>query len=461
MNHALPDDVYTVASLTAHVRDDLRDGYDGIRVVGEISQPRTPRSGHVYLTLQDRDAVLPCVIWRSAAARMRVPVEEGLEVVASGGLDVYLPHGRYQFIIRSLEPVGAGARQLAFERLRKTLADEGLFEQARKKLLPPLPRRIALITSKTGAAVRDMVEVISRRMPGVTLLLLPVRVQGEGAADEIASALLTADAEAAADVIIVGRGGGSLEDLWAFNEEMVARAIAACTTPIISAVGHETDTTIADLVADVRAATPSHAGELVVPDARRLQEQVQGVRHRLGRALRRVLDTRWQRLEALAERPVLRRPARLVQDRREPLKHLGARLRAARPGEALARRRALVEGLATRLRPPVASRIIALRERVERAAAGQREQVVRATHARRETLERLALRMRALSPLRVLARGYSLTERLGDDDLVGGRLLTSIDALEPGDRLRTRVGGGGIIESAVTRIVAPSSEDSA
>ena len=461
MNHALPDDVYTVASLTAHVRDDLREGYDGIRVVGEISQPRTPRSGHVYLTLKDRDAVLPCVIWRSAAARMRVPIEEGLEVVASGGLDVYLPHGRYQFIIRTLEPVGAGARQLAFERLRKALAEEGLFEVERKQPLPPFPRRIALITSKTGAAVRDMVEVISRRMPGVTLLLLPVRVQGEGAADEIASALLTADAEARADVIIVGRGGGSLEDLWAFNEEMVARAIAACATPVISAVGHETDTTIADLVADVRAATPSHAGELVVPDARRLHEQVRGARHRLGRALRRVLDTRWQKLEALAERPVLRRPGRFVEERQKTLTYLGARLRAARPKEALARRRALVEGLGARLHPPVVSGVLALRERVEQAAARQRDQVVRATHARRESVERLALRLRALSPLRVLARGYSLTERVEDADANGGRVLTSTDAIGPGDRLRTRVGGGGIIESAVTRIVTPSSEDPA
>ncbi|MDA1195855.1 MAG: exodeoxyribonuclease VII large subunit, partial [Planctomycetota bacterium] len=307
--------VLTVSELTADIRGLLDVTFGDLWVRGEISQPRTPASGHVYLTLKDAGAVLPAVMWRSSATRLRFRLEEGQEVLARGGIDVYPPHGKYQFVIRQLEPVGEGALRLAFEQLRARLEAEGLFAPERKRPLPTLPRRIALVTSRTGAAVRDMVTVIHRRHPGVDLVLLSVRVQGPGAAQEIAAALQRADRDARADVILVGRGGGSLEDLWAFNEEVVARAIAACRTPVVSAVGHETDTTIADLVADLRAATPSQAGELVVPVRAELLERLERERARLVHRMQVRLARAWQRVEALGDRPVLRAGRGLLASR--------------------------------------------------------------------------------------------------------------------------------------------------
>ena len=424
----------TVSELTAEIRGVLDATFGDVWVRGEISQPRTPSSGHVYLTLKDEGAVLPAVIWRSTAARLRFRPEEGQEVLVRGGIDVYPPHGRYQLIVRRMEPVGEGALRLAFEQLRATLAAEGLFDEERKRPLPPMPRRIALVTSRTGAAVRDMVSVIQRRFPAVHLLLLPVRVQGEGAAAEIAAALARADRIARADVIIVGRGGGSLEDLWAFNEEVVARAIAACETPVVSAVGHETDVTIADLVADVRAATPSQAGELVVPVladlraalAREQAQLVQRMRVRLARA--------WQRVEALGDRPVLRDPVASVRLRRRGLEHLGRRLAGRSPGAALGRSRERLEGLDQRL---------------QRAARLRWHEADRA-------LEGLRGRLRALSPLAVLGRGYSLTTRAED-----GRVVRRVADVAVGDRLRTQAGDGGAIESVVERVDAPAREEQA
>jgi exodeoxyribonuclease VII large subunit len=441
--------VYTVARLTAELRGVLGATFGDVWVRGEISQPRTPSSGHVYLTLKDDEAVLPAVIWRSTAARLRVRPAEGLEVLVRGGIDVYPPHGRYQLVVRALEPLGEGALRLAFEQLRARLEAEGLFEAARKRPLPALPRRVALVTSRTGAAVRDMVHVIHRRHPGVHLLLLPVRVQGEGAAGEIAAALGRADRLARADVILVGRGGGSLEDLWAFNEEVVARAIAACRTPVVSAVGHETDVTIADLVADVRAATPSQAGELVVPVRAELLARLDEQRARLGHRMRVRLERAWQRLEALGDRPVLRTPAGLLQRRARSLAHLQARLAARHPAAALARRAETLARLGARLRPPLPRR---LRRARERLAQGERG-LLRAGGARwdraGQRLEVLGGRLRALSPLAVLARGYSLTTRAGDD-----RVLRRAGEARVGDLLRTRLGGGGHVDSRVERVVA-------
>jgi len=445
-----------VSDLTEQLRQTLGVAFGDVWVRGEVSQPRRVASGHLYLTLKDESAVCPCVVWRSTVARLRLLPEEGQEVLVRGGIDVYPPHGRYQLIVRSIEALGAGALRLAFERLRKRLEAEGLFDPARKRPLPPLPRRVALVTSATGAAVRDLVTVIRRRFPPVTILLRAVRVQGEGAAREIAAALDFVDRRADADVIVVGRGGGSGEDLQAFNEEAVARAIAACRTPVVSAVGHEHDVTISDLVADVRAATPSQAGELVVPVLADLLRQVGREQGRLARALRVRLDDAWQRVEGLGERPVLRATASLLRPRRERVEHLAARLRARSPLAVLRRRAESLAGLQARLEPPLVRRLRAERERVATHAARLGRAVGILRERRGARLAALAQRLAALSPEAVLRRGFSLTLD------AEGRVLRTAADVGIGDAIRTRLGDGSEVGSRVERVrSAPVTEGGA
>ena len=257
--------VLTISQLTRQVKNLVEEHFPFVRVIGEVSNCTVAGSGHVYLTLKDEAAQIRAVMWRSKASRLKFELHDGLEVVASGPLEVYEARGTYQLIIEQLIPQGVGALELAFRQLQEKLAAEGLFDPERKRPLPEFPRRIALITSPTSAAVRDLLQVITRRWQAVDLLIIPVPVQGEGAAEEIAAALRSVHRIPQCDVVITGRGGGSLEDLWAFNEEIVARAIYECPIPVISAVGHEIDISISDLVADRRALTPSEAGELVVP----------------------------------------------------------------------------------------------------------------------------------------------------------------------------------------------------
>jgi exodeoxyribonuclease VII large subunit len=415
--------VLSVGEVTFALRDLVAASFGEVLVRGEVTGLRKAAAGHLYFTLKDAQAVLPCVLWRSTVARMKFRLDEGIEVVCRGGVDVYPPHGKYQLIVQEVSPLGVGALQLAFEQVRKRLEAEGLFDPARKIALPSVPRRVCLVTSRSGAAVRDLATVIHRRFPRVEIVLVNVRVQGPGAAEEIARGLALADARAAADVIVVGRGGGSLEDLWAFNEEVVARAIAACVTPIVSAVGHEIDVTIADLVADVRAATPSQAGELVVPVRADLLADLDGRRGRLAHLVRVRVDRAWQRIEAAAGRPVLRDPLSRIAAVRRGLDHLAARLHSAGPAAELARRRESVVNLSSRA-------ALAARHRVQRAFASY--------EARRAQVE-------ALSPLRVLDRGYSLTRT------AAGALLKSVAQAKPGDRLVTEVNDGRV-ESRVEAV---------
>src|SRR6516225_5553291 len=256
--------VYTVSDLTARIRDLLARNFTDVSVQGEISNCRPAASGHLYFTLKDERAQVRCVFFKQQQRGMRFRPEDGLKVTVRGSVSVYEARGEYQIYVESLEPAGRGALQLAFEQLKKRLETEGLFDAKRKKPLPLLPSRIGLITSPSGAAVRDVVRILKRRFPNVHLTLYPVRVQGEGAADGIVKALAYFNRKRSADVLLLVRGGGSLEDLWSFNEESVARSMVACAIPVISGVGHETDFTIADFVADVRASTPSAAAELVV-----------------------------------------------------------------------------------------------------------------------------------------------------------------------------------------------------
>src|SRR5437899_3499917 len=288
-----PRTLYTVSALTALLRVHIESAFPNIWVEGEVSNLRIPTSGHAYFTLKDAASQMRAVLFRSVGRSLRFALQDGMQLVCRGRVTVYEPKGDYQVIVEYAEPKGVGALQLAFEQLKARLAAEGLFDQARKRPLPFLPRRIGVVTSPTGAAIRDIVQVAHKRDPGITIVLDPVAVQGESAAGEIACAIEELNKMGGFDVLIVGRGGGSLEDLWPFNEEVVVRAIAASHIPVVSAVGHEIDFTIADFVADVRAPTPSAAAELVVRDRQDLLKRVVGFWNRAVQAVRvRIRDCR-------------------------------------------------------------------------------------------------------------------------------------------------------------------------
>ena len=279
-------DVRTISQITREIKAQVDSRFRSVWVQGEVSNCSRAGSGHYYLTLKDEHAQLRAVIWRSTAVRLRFEIHDGLEVVANGPIEIYQARGSYQLIINQLIPKGVGPLELAFRQMQQKLAAEGLFDPHHKRPLPRFPKRLALVTSPSGAAVRDMLQVITRRWPAVDIVILPVAVQGADAAHHIAAALRSIHRFPGVDVVITGRGGGSLEDLWAFNEEVVARAIFDCPVPLISAVGHETDVSIADLVADRRALTPSEAGELVVPNIDDVANEISHVRERLSAGLR-------------------------------------------------------------------------------------------------------------------------------------------------------------------------------
>jgi exodeoxyribonuclease VII large subunit len=394
---ALPNGVKvrSVAELTRDVKTLLEEAHPSVWVAGEISNVGRPQSGHVYLTLKDSEAQLRAVIWRGVALRLRFNPQDGLEVIARGRLSVYVPRGEYQLVVEELQPKGMGVLELALRQLREKLFQLGYFAPERKKPLPRYPRRIALATSPTGAAVRDMLEVLAKRWPAAEVWICAVRVQGEGAGAEIAAALRLLNRRDGIDVIIVGRGGGSTEDLWAFNEEDVARAIFASRIPVVSAVGHEVDLTIADLVADYRALTPTEAATKVAPDWRQLLELMNGLGGQLRDLVLRRLQLGRARLRDLAGRPAFRRPLERVRDEERRLDECAERL----------------------ARAP--------RQHLERS---------------RERLAAQAGRLEALSPLNVLARGYSLTRREADETVV-----RHPDQVRPGDRLVTHVQHGRIL----------------
>ncbi len=392
----LPRDVLSVSDLTARLASLIENEFSSVKVVGEVSRVTYHASGHIYLALKDAGARIDAVIWRSTAGRLRFRVETGEEFVARGRLSVYAPRGNYQLVIDSLKPRGLGALELAFQQLQRRLAEEGLFDPERKRPLPFLPRRIALVTSPTGAAVRDMARVILRRFPPADLLVVPVKVQGEGAAEEIAAALESlGENRRGCEVVIVGRGGGSLEDLWAFNEEVVARAIAACPLPVVSAVGHEIDVSISDLVADRRALTPSEAGEIVVPRRDGLLADLAERGQRLRRAAEATISASRSRVAEAGRRLAARRPRRLLEERCQRLDELLSRLH-----------RAVNDG-------------------IER---------------RRERLAARAARLDAVSPMRVLGRGYSLTRPVDDR-----RCLRDAKDVSVGDVIETRLARGRLV----------------
>jgi exodeoxyribonuclease VII large subunit len=442
--------VRSVWEVTRAIKESLEDGFPHVHVEGEVSNFTRAASGHLYFGLKDARAYLPCVMWAQPARLLRFRPENGQSVVCRGRISVYEPRGAYQLVVDAMDAKGTGELLLAFERLKARLAAEGLFDPAHKKPLPALPERIGIVTSPSGAAVRDVLRVITGRFDNPDVLVLPARVQGEGAAREIADMIALANRHALCDVLIVTRGGGSIEDLWAFNEEVVARAIHASAIPVVSAVGHEIDVTIADLVADVRAATPSVAGELVVPRKadlkRRVDElreeialQVGGIVHRKRKASelavsrlrdpRGRLENRMIRVDDLAARleNALRHRLVLAAQRTEAAR---SRLRGRAPSVRIARRRADVAALVARIRGRVGA---SLRERRMRADA-------------------LAGTLGALSPLAVLGRGYAIVH--GAD----GRVLRDARRASAGEALRVRLARGEI-GVRVTEVNTPPPED--
>ena len=401
MNHDLfsPDPtrqpVLSVWQLTEQIKDVLEMSFPAVWVSGEISNFSRPQSGHCYLTLKDDRAQIRAVLWRGDAARVKFDLQDGLEVLCQGNLDLYPPRGSYQLVIRQIQPKGMGALELALRKLRERLAAEGLFEQARKRPLPRFPRRVAVVTSPTGAAIRDFLEVLHRRWRGTDVFVVPVRVQGEGAAQEIAAAIDRVNRlRPPVDCLVVARGGGSLEDLWSFNEECVVRAIYRSEAPVVSAVGHEIDVTLSDLVADVRALTPSEAAELIVPSGEEVRIDLARQSQRLLGALRNRAASLRARLEALASRRVLRKPH---------------------------------------------DRLHELARRLDELQLRQRRAIDQRLRQDRQRTDGLTAQLESLSPLAVLSRGYSLTQRLED-----GLLVRDAGELSVGDRLITRLGRGEV-----------------
>jgi len=362
--------VFTVSELTHSIRDLLEQQYADVWLVGEVSNFRNPNAKHYYFSLKDDSSQIHAVIF-GGRQKLAFEIQDGLELICHGRITVYNVRGEYQILIDYCEPKGKGALQLAFEQLKKKLEAEGLFASERKRKIPYLPRKIGVVTSPTGAAIRDIIHVLTRRFPTIEVLLIPVRVQGEGAAAEISDAIAKMNGRDDIDVIIVGRGGGSLEDLWAFNEEVVARAIFASRIPVISAVGHEIDYTIADFVADVRAPTPSAAAEIAVPRRADLQEQIAGLRRQLFLAIKQDLQTRWSEVQKCRGRIV-------DPSRRFPDLHMR------------------VDGLAQHLR-------FAMTGRMERTE---------------QQLLRLKSNLKHLSPFHILEKGYAVITKAGASESI-------------------------------------------
>ncbi len=384
----------SVTELVSAFKEIIETALPPVCVEAEISNCKRSAAGHYYLTLKDDNSEIGAVIWKATAARLKFQPKDGLRVLATGALQVYVARGTCQFIINRLQPQGVGELELAFRQLKQQLEAEGLFAAERKRALPRIPRRIALVTSPTSAAVRDMIQVITRRWPGANLIVLPVPVQGDGAATRIARAIRAVGSIPGVDVVITGRGGGSLEDLWAFNEEVVARAIADCPVPVVSAVGHEVDVSIADLVADRRALTPSEAGELVVPSAADLRTGLRQSAARVHQIMTGQLERLAQQLDAIESRNVFRRPMTMIDERRQRCDDIAGR--------------------------------------ADRAVRLQIERIQQRLAATTASLD-------ALSPLSVLARGYSLTTT------ADGTLVNSVSKAEDGIQIQVRVSDGVIM----------------
>jgi exodeoxyribonuclease VII large subunit len=392
----------TIAQLNSCVAAALELSIPKVWVVGEVSDFSQPRSGHVYLTLKDESAQVRAVMWRTTAERVKFAIEDGQSVVCFGRLDVYSPRGSYQLIIEKIEPQGVGALQLALKQLHVKLEREGLFEPSKKRILPPFPKRVGFVTSPSGAALRDFLEIAGRRWPGIEIVVISSKVQGEGAAEDIVRGIVAAaKLKPKLDILVVGRGGGSMEDLWCFNEEAVVRAVAQSPIPTVSAVGHDIDVTLCDLVADLRAATPSEAAERILPNQVEIRDWLYNFESRADNALRGLIERLRLRLDSLRQRPVLLRPEESLRLRMQQLDELNRRLDQG------------VDRQLTRYR---------------------------------NELTTMAATMDALSPLKTLGRGYSICRNARTSTI-----MKSKNDAQLGDAIVTEFADGRI-ESQVVEI---------
>lgn len=386
--------IYSVTELTREIKLLLETTIPVVSVEGEISNLKFHTSGHLYFSLKDKDAQIPAVMWRNRNAALRFTPQDGMKVLAVGKVSVYEKRGYYQFDVVKLQPAGIGELQFAFEQLKEKLLEEGLFDQEFKTHIPPYPERIGIVTSPTGAAIQDLMNILNRRFPGIEIILKPVKVQGEGAAQEIAAAIDEFNDYGAVDVLIIGRGGGSLEDLWAFNEEVVARAIFRSRIPVISAVGHEIDFTISDFVADLRAPTPSAAAELAVPDRTELRNQVHHYQKRMS--------------EIVASR---------VQYEKERLKNLVNSYGFLRTPDCIHQNQQRLDELTHSLQLSIEHRLVLLTTKIRSVAQ----------------------RLQSLAPPAILKRGYSICYRLQDNSIV-----KSADMLHVHDHIKVQLYEGDI-----------------
>jgi exodeoxyribonuclease VII large subunit len=424
--------VLSVGEITRQLKGAIEPRFRDVWVAGEIANFRRQSSGHLYFSLKDQEAVLGAVAWASQARRLPFEPADGQEVLARGFVEIYAPHGKYQLIVQELEPRGAGARALLLAQLKERLQKEGLLDLSRKRRLPFLPRRVGVATSPTGAALHDFLRVLSARFPNLPVLVAPCRVQGEGAAASVAAAV-KALVRAGCDVVVVTRGGGSQEDLWEFNDERLARALAACPVPVVSAVGHEVDVTVADLVADVRAATPTHAAQIVAPEKAELLARVAQLRARLSRAAGAALDGRRAALRALLAE--LADPKHLLSEQRHRVEDLGRRAEGTLRAR-LRRARAALEGLRERIgRQEPRARLRGLARRGQEARRRLDAWRAAAVPAQRLRLERLAARLEPANVARMLARGFALALR-------EGHLVKDSAAVAPGEALRLALARG-------------------
>ncbi len=437
--------VFSVSEVTKAVRGVIESAFDEVWIEGEVSNFRQQASGHQYFTLKDAGAQLSCVLFaRGSAWRKTVALQDGMLVQAKGRLTVYEARGQYQLVVSLVQAAGAGLLQAKFDALKRKLAAEGLFEAERKRALPEFPRAVGIVTSPTGAALRDMLNVLARRAPWLRVIVSPARVQGDGAAPEIASALdeLNRIAErgiAPVDVIVLARGGGSIEDLWEFNDESLARAIAASPLPVVSAVGHEIDFTIADFVADLRAPTPSAAAELIVPDTAELLRMLDERAAFLNRRITAAIETARVHLAGLLRSALFREPARRLEEATQRLDLSEQSLHRSLESQFTGLHQRL-EALGARVRQHRPDQILALHgERIARIAAMLSERFQQRLRRERDRLTRASDMLRLLSPEQTLARGYTITT--GAD----GSVLRSAAAAKPGEELQTRLRDGTVI----------------
>jgi exodeoxyribonuclease VII large subunit len=445
---AIRQHIYDVSELNQNIKTLLEDSFPFVWISGEISNFKIPSSGHCYLTLKDQHSQIQAVMFRGQARGLKFRPEDGLSIIGFGRLSVYTPRGLYQLILEYMEPKGLGSLHVAFDKLKRRLAAEGLFDDQRKKPLPVLSRQVSIVTSPTGAAIRDFINVAHRRFPNLPIEVVGVHVQGDLAPAQIVRAIAWLNARGRSDVIVLARGGGSIEDLWAFNDETVARAIAASDIPIVSAVGHETDFTIADFVADLRAPTPSAAAEIVVPSKNELQQHLAKANLRLYKTINLKLKILYNSHNGLVKRMI--HPRRRLQDMRIRLDDIANRL-VTDVRQVLARRSEHIAACAQALRHVSPARTVAVHR--DRVAGRQRDLhagIRRSVREGRSTVATRVAMLEALNPLAILKRGYSITRTISGRTIVrdantvkraqalevllgSGRLIVTVERAQPAD----------------------------